>query len=216
MASDDVPIAVCSSDELSDDSFLALAYASPPPRPQETNDKKRKAVDDIEEATKVSKAAEGPRPLSRQAEKDIKYTRGQLKLYRAGGKPKKRKLRNLVQDALNKNIKKQKSHQKRKRQKRKHKKRKHQKRKLLESAHGSPDDQSEESQGPNEECSKYTTNLKTLSKDKPTNEQISGLEHAKTVGPNYLGRTVSTTRGWAFGQYHRKTNGLTAHDVGLP
>lgn len=101
MASIDVPIAVCSSDELSDDSFLALAYASPPPGPQETNDKKRKAVDDIEEATKVLKAAEGPRPLSRQAEKNMKYTRGQLKLYRAGGKPKKRKLRNLVQDALN-------------------------------------------------------------------------------------------------------------------
>ncbi|KAM0712160.1 hypothetical protein Q7P37_011254 [Cladosporium fusiforme] len=58
--------------------------------------------------------------------------------------------------------------------------------------------------------------FKTLSDEKATDEQITSLNLAKAGGPNFLGRTASMTRGCKFGQYHRRTNGMTAHDVLLP
>lgn len=62
----------------------------------------------------------------------------------------------------------------------------------------------------------YEADLAKLSKDPPTQQQIAELDRSATTGPNFMGRTASTTRGANFGDYHNKTNGYTAHDILLP
>lgn len=62
----------------------------------------------------------------------------------------------------------------------------------------------------------YEDQLQRLPTELPTQAQTNSLEHSATLGPNYLGRIASLSRGWNFGQYHRKTNGFTAQDLLLP
>lgn len=62
----------------------------------------------------------------------------------------------------------------------------------------------------------YEGQLQSLPTEFSTQAQINSLEHSTTLGPNYLGRTASLSRGHNFGQYHRKTNGFTAQDLLLP
>ena len=61
----------------------------------------------------------------------------------------------------------------------------------------------------------YTDSLRDLTKDMPTMKQAYALREARRLGPNFLGRTASTTPGSRFG-HSRETNGSTSQDFLLP
>lgn len=62
----------------------------------------------------------------------------------------------------------------------------------------------------------YEDHLQHLPTEFSTQAQINSLKHSASSGPNYLGRTASLSRGWNFGQFHKKSNGFTAQDLLLP
>jgi hypothetical protein len=62
----------------------------------------------------------------------------------------------------------------------------------------------------------YARHLKHLSKEHPTQQQISALCQAAQLGPIVLGCTSSQTNGNNFNAFHKKSNGSTACDVLLP
>lgn len=92
-------------------------------------------------------------------------------------------------------------------------------RRLAEQHNSSTGHRKERSSGKTKVIAKlksYEESLSELSRDLPTQEQAGRLECASASGPNLLGRTAATIRGLNFGQYWRKTNGFTSHDVLLP
>jgi hypothetical protein len=62
----------------------------------------------------------------------------------------------------------------------------------------------------------YARHLRHLSKELPTQQQISALFQAAHLGPIVLGRTASQTNGNNFNAFHKKSNGSTTCDVLLP
>jgi len=61
----------------------------------------------------------------------------------------------------------------------------------------------------------YTDNLRALSKDPSTLDQVYALSEAKLRAPNFLGRTASLTSGTRFKQSN-KSNGSTTQDILMP
>lgn len=62
----------------------------------------------------------------------------------------------------------------------------------------------------------YRKALDDLSKELPTDAQKLRLQAAKTMGPNYLGRTASKLPGRMFNKHSRRSNGFTSSTILMP
>ena len=62
----------------------------------------------------------------------------------------------------------------------------------------------------------YRAALDKLSREKSTEEQVSHVEWASTLGPNYLGRTASQDTGFAFEWNWNASNGFTSDKILMP
>lgn len=62
----------------------------------------------------------------------------------------------------------------------------------------------------------YCKAMDELSKNLPTGVQKTRLEAAKTMGPNYLGRTASKISGRMFNKYSHRSNGWTSSRILMP
>lgn len=163
--------------------------------------KKRKAVNDVDEPSKAVVPVQQPYPLGRKAQNEADYAAKQLELFRAGEQLNDRKPRKLIPEKVGEGTNVVLHHG----------------RSLQNKTHPVSEDQRRQLETLQAKRQRVVGGIKPLLFRKTlTAEQLTSIDHAKTVAPNFLGRTASMTRGCKLGQYHRRTSGLTARDVLLP